>query len=122
MHVVNFKCLTQHFRLGFMLYFSTERAILRVGVHRCCLYLKSVVFLQLNGLANCSHDLDINYKSKVKKTVFITVSLELLRSLGGGACLGRKTAAFVPYLLLYGEQERMRSALQDPVRVKINKS
>lgn len=55
-----------------------------------------------------------------KKNLLITTSLELLPRLVGRLlpCLRRKTAALVSYLLLSGEQERMRGPVEDPVRVR----
>ena len=60
------------FRLGFM-YFSTGWTILCICIHGCFLHFRLIVFLQFNQLANCFDALESHHKSKIKRTVLITI-------------------------------------------------
>lgn len=72
-------------------------------------------------MANCFHDLDINYKSEVKKNVLMTVSLELLPRLGGVPASGENGSLCLLPSFVWGAGKDGKS-LEDAVGVKINKS
>lgn len=94
--------------------FSTEWAILCIWIQQRCPHLEAIVFLQFNQLANCFHALEINSKSKIKKNMLITISLELLPRLVGTPAQCKKQQPFCPCPL--GKQKGMWGTLEDPIR------
>lgn len=98
--------------------FSTGWAILFICIHQCCLHFRSIVFLQFNQLANLFHALEIDHKRKIKENVLITIPWNSFPGQRGHLPCKKKTAFFVSYLLLCGEQKGKRGTSEDTVRVR----
>ena len=82
---------------GFLIryFFFTEGTNLSIYIHQGCLHFICIACLGFNRLANSFHALEINYKSKIKRNMLITITPEVLPRVGGSTCLARETAAFV---------------------------